>query len=300
MRSSLSNTTLWAVLIGHIDDWLAWVNISNSPVVQASDFVGTGIWPMLEDLDPFTDVNSSIQFFWDAYNKTKQAVNKPVWLADAGWPFKGYAVNTNVATLDNARAYWDAVGCAFFGTVNTWWFSFRDVLGEWIEPMDTSIVGPSLSASSTNWNWNLTRPGLSSASIPSTSNSPSTPNQPSSSSSGSHAGTLVGPIVGGVIGGIALMVIVGLLVFIWRRWRHPTSLTMGNLHEEPSLFGWKSELAADPSAGDEAPAQVQVQHVAVPDLVPKVEIGESHTEVHELASPISQLQELPAEWVPSS
>jgi len=66
--------------------------------------------------------------FWAAYDATVAAVGKKsVWITETGWPVSGPTSNQAVASIPNAKTYWDEVGCdASFGKINTWWFTLQD------------------------------------------------------------------------------------------------------------------------------------------------------------------------------
>ena len=65
---------------------------------------------------------------YDAVTKSAAAHgNKQVWITETGWPYTGPLSGQAVASVDNAKAYWDNVGCGMlFGKVNTWWYALVD------------------------------------------------------------------------------------------------------------------------------------------------------------------------------
>lgn len=67
-------------------------------------------------------IGSGQSLFNSAFDATKAAVGgKPVWITETGWPVSGPTRNLAVASVDNAKTYWDEVGCSNFGVTNTWW-----------------------------------------------------------------------------------------------------------------------------------------------------------------------------------
>lgn len=140
VKAAIANTAFAKVPVGHVDTWTAWVNGSNAAVATASDFIGVDAypyfevcsqassyherWPLLTKVkDTLSNAISSGQsLFQSAFDQTKSAVGgKPVWITETGWPVSGPTRNLAVPSIDNAKAYWDTVGCSFFGVTNTWW-----------------------------------------------------------------------------------------------------------------------------------------------------------------------------------
>ena len=127
VRAALKSTPLQETPIGHVDTWTAWVNGTNQPVIDNSDFLGMDAYPYYE-----TTKNNSIQTgnatFWSAYrNTTSVAGKKPVWVTETGWPVAGNVSNLAVASVQNAQTYWDEVGCSILDSINTWWFTLQDI-----------------------------------------------------------------------------------------------------------------------------------------------------------------------------
>ena len=112
--------------IGHVDSWSAWGNSSNGDVVDVLDFVGVDLYPYYED-----DRDNSIENSKDIFNKllsnvTKAAGGKEVWITETGWPVSGPDFGDAVASTENAKRFWDEVGCGIFGKKNVWWYNLRD------------------------------------------------------------------------------------------------------------------------------------------------------------------------------
>ena len=126
IRGAISGTSLSSASIGHVDTWTAWVNGSNSAVIEAVDWLGMDTYPYFQ-----TTVQNSIDngndTFWQAYDVTQGVGNgKDVWITETGWPVSGKTSGEAVASVQNAETYWQEVGCALFGQYNTWWYTLED------------------------------------------------------------------------------------------------------------------------------------------------------------------------------
>jgi glucan endo-1,3-beta-D-glucosidase len=147
VRNKIKGTSLAGTKLGHVDTWTAWVNGTNSPVITAVDWLGVDAYPYFQNTDPFVN---SIQHgkakFFDAYdNTTAVSKGKPVWIAETGWPVSGPKENAAVASIANAKTYWDQVGCSVFGKHNTWWYTLQDAYPTTPSP-SFGIVGTDLSS----------------------------------------------------------------------------------------------------------------------------------------------------------
>ncbi|KAK5653886.1 hypothetical protein OQA88_7811 [Cercophora sp. LCS_1] len=126
VREVISGTSLTGTPVGHVDTWTAWVNGSNQEVIEASDFVGVDAYPYYQDTQT-NSISNSRRLFFEALNVTKAAAGgKPIWVTETGFPVTGETINLAVPGVDNAKKYWDEVGCSLFGTTNTWWYTFQD------------------------------------------------------------------------------------------------------------------------------------------------------------------------------
>ncbi|ROW15133.1 hypothetical protein VPNG_02911 [Cytospora leucostoma] len=147
VRDAISGTALSGVPIGHVDTWTAWVNASNDAVIDAVDFVGVDAYPYFQAC-PSTVSNSisnGKSLFDSAFDQTKAAVGgKPVWVTETGWPVSGPDQNLAVASIENAKTYWDEVGCSLFGKTNVWWYTVQDAAPSTPSP-SFGIVGSTLS-----------------------------------------------------------------------------------------------------------------------------------------------------------
>lgn len=126
VRSAIENTALSGKPVGHVDSWSAWANSSNSKVIDAVDFVGMDLYPYYET-DQDNAFANAVSIFDDLYNQTQTAAgNKSVWITETGWPYSGPESGNAVASVDNEKAYWDEIGCRYFGRTNVWWYTLFD------------------------------------------------------------------------------------------------------------------------------------------------------------------------------
>jgi len=126
VRTAIANTALSSVAVGHVDTWTAWVNGSNDAVINACDFIGVDAYPYFQNTET-NGIDQGASLFNEAFDNTKGAVgSKPVWITETGWPVSGKTENLAIPSTDNAKTYWDQVGCPNFGVVNTWWYTLED------------------------------------------------------------------------------------------------------------------------------------------------------------------------------
>jgi glucan endo-1,3-beta-D-glucosidase len=126
VRDKIKDTSLSQTPVGHVDTWTAWINESNKDVIDEVDFLGTNLFPYFED-DKGNAISNATNVFDFALESTeKVAGNKSVWVTETGWPVTGPDFGQAKATLDNAKTYWNDVGCTLFGRKNTWWYVLRD------------------------------------------------------------------------------------------------------------------------------------------------------------------------------
>jgi glucan endo-1,3-beta-D-glucosidase len=179
VRSAIAGTALANVPVGHVDTWTAWVNGSNSAVITACDFLGVDAYPYFQ-LTETNAIADGYSLFFQAYNNTVGVSNgKPVWITETGWPVSGPTQNLAVASVANAQTYWDDVGCAIFGKINTWWYTLQD--GHPTVPAPSfGIVGTQLTTTPL---YNLTCPAHLTEPPSSSSESGSAGTLPSSTSS---------------------------------------------------------------------------------------------------------------------
>ncbi|RHZ47014.1 GPI-anchored beta-1,3-endoglucanase EglC [Aspergillus thermomutatus] len=144
VRSAIAGTSLSGAPIGHVDTWTAWVNGSNSAVIDACDWLGFDGYPYFQNTMA-NSISDAKALFQDAVAKTEAVANgKEVWITETGWPVSGKTENLGVANLANAKTYWDEVGCPLFGKTNTWWYILQDASPVTPNP-SFGIVGSTLS-----------------------------------------------------------------------------------------------------------------------------------------------------------
>lgn len=126
VRDTIKSTSLKDKPVGHVDTWSAWTNTTNKAVIKAVDFVGADLYPYYED-DKDNVIDNAKSIFDDTLNKTITAAgNTPVWITETGWPTTGETFGKGVPSVDNAKKYWDDIGCGLFGKTNVWWYNLRD------------------------------------------------------------------------------------------------------------------------------------------------------------------------------
>ncbi|KAK0704594.1 glycoside hydrolase superfamily [Lasiosphaeris hirsuta] len=126
-KKAFANTPLSSTPVGHVDTWDVWTNGTNQPVIDAVDWVGVDEYPYYEN-GKGNNIKNSGSLFDRAFDATVAAVGgKPVWVTETGWPATGPAWDQAVASVDNAKYYWDEVGCRkLFNKVPTFWYNLRD------------------------------------------------------------------------------------------------------------------------------------------------------------------------------
>ncbi|KAI1338587.1 glycoside hydrolase family 17 protein [Xylariaceae sp. FL0016] len=125
-RNAFKGTLLEGKPITHIDTWTAWVLPENAGVVSAIDFLGHNSFPYFENTKP-NAIGQASDNFWSAVSSTESAAQgKAVWITETGWPNVGPQERDAVASIENAKTYWDTVGCALFGQRNTFWYTLVD------------------------------------------------------------------------------------------------------------------------------------------------------------------------------
>lgn len=126
VRALIAGTGLSGVPVGHVDTWTAWANSSNSAVVEASDFLGVDAYPYFQDTES-NAVEDGEKLFQAALDQTTAfGKGKEIWITETGWPVVGKTRNLAVANKENAKKYWDLVGCPRFGKVNMFWYTQED------------------------------------------------------------------------------------------------------------------------------------------------------------------------------
>jgi glucan endo-1,3-beta-D-glucosidase len=126
VRSAIKNTGAEGKPVGHVDTWTAWVNTSNSAVIDACDFLGMDAYPYWQTTTD-NSISSANATFFSAYDATVGAAKgKAVWATETGWPVSGPTENQAVAGAQNAQTYWSQVACTLFGNINTYWYILQE------------------------------------------------------------------------------------------------------------------------------------------------------------------------------
>ncbi|KAK6428649.1 hypothetical protein LTR95_015205 [Oleoguttula sp. CCFEE 5521] len=126
VRKALASTALSSKGIGHVDTWTSWVNGTDSPVINAVDWIGVDAYPYFENtLD--NGVSNGKSLLSSALSKVDAvASGKPVWITETGWPTSGKTENKGVPSIANAETYWQDVYCTIAGTTYVWWYILDD------------------------------------------------------------------------------------------------------------------------------------------------------------------------------
>lgn len=144
VREAISGTSLSDAPVGHVDTWNSWTNGSNSAVIEEVDWLGFDGYPYFQS-EMENSIDNAKNLWDDAVGKTKGVANgKPVWITEGGWPVSGDKQNLAVASIENAKRFWDEVGCPLFDEVNTWWYILQDAAGSSTPNPSFGIVGNSL------------------------------------------------------------------------------------------------------------------------------------------------------------
>lgn len=127
-KQAFANTTLATIPVGHVDTWDAWTNATNKPVLDAIDFIGVNEFPYYES-GKGNDIKNAGRLFDRAFDAVLGvAGGKPVWLTETGWPTTGPNWDLAVPSVENAKYYWNEIGCRrLFGKVPAaFWYTLRD------------------------------------------------------------------------------------------------------------------------------------------------------------------------------
>ncbi|EXJ95954.1 hypothetical protein A1O1_01079 [Capronia coronata CBS 617.96] len=127
VRSAIAGTAVDGKPVGHVDTYNDWTNSSQNALISACDFLGVDAYPYYETTKENSIANANATF-WDDYEVTVAvSQGKPVWITETGWPVSGATSGQAVASIDNAKAYYDDVAChAFASDINTWWYILQD------------------------------------------------------------------------------------------------------------------------------------------------------------------------------
>ena len=113
--------------MSHVDTWDSWTNSSNADVMNALDWIGVNSFPYYET-GKGNNIKNAPHLFDRSYEATLGVANgKPVWVTETGWPSSGPDWDEAEANVENAKYFWDEVGCRqLFGKTSTFWYIMRD------------------------------------------------------------------------------------------------------------------------------------------------------------------------------
>lgn len=127
VRSAIADTDLSGTPVGHVDTYDAFLNSTNSAVIEAIDWIGFDGYPYWETAlaNSIDDANTR---FYTGYNETLALANgKPVYVTETGWPVSGDDQNLAVASAANARQYWQTIACSLISSgINIWWYTLQE------------------------------------------------------------------------------------------------------------------------------------------------------------------------------
>jgi len=126
-KKAMANTPLADVPIGHVDTWDVWTNGTNKPVIDAVDWIGVDEYPYYQNATG-NHISRAGVLFDEAFAAVEASVGgKPLWVTETGWPYTGDTWDEAEATVENAKIFWDEVGCrVLFNKVPTFWYNLRD------------------------------------------------------------------------------------------------------------------------------------------------------------------------------
>jgi glucan endo-1,3-beta-D-glucosidase len=126
-KSGIADTPLASKPVGHVDTWDVWPNATIKAVIDAIDFIGVNEFPYYQTGEG-NSIKNSGQLFDKAYETVLSiAGDKPVWVTETGWPYTGPDWDEAEASVENAKYYWDEVGCrVLFGKTSVFWYALRD------------------------------------------------------------------------------------------------------------------------------------------------------------------------------
>lgn len=187
-RKAFTSGALSSIPVGHVDTWDVWPNATNKAVLDAIDFVGVDEYPYYEG-GKGNNIKNAGALFDRAYDATVAAVGgKPVWVTETGWPTTGPDWDEAHPSVENAKYYWNEVGCRkLFGKTPTFWYNLRDSNPD--NEMKFAITDQ------------LSTKPLFDLSCPTTFDTPSTTSSTSSAPSGTGSASPVSSSGSGVSGG---------------------------------------------------------------------------------------------------
>merc|ERR1712098_959498 len=119
VRSAIAGTALAGKPVGHVDTYNVWTNSSQNALIGSCDFLGVDAYPYYETTKANSIENANATF-WDDYDVPVAASQgKPVWITETGWPVSGPSSGQAVASVDNAKTYYDDVHATRSPTTST-------------------------------------------------------------------------------------------------------------------------------------------------------------------------------------
>lgn len=101
-------------------------------------------YPYFQDTEA-NGVSLGKSLFNSALAATQSATGKTVWVTETGWPVTGATAGDGIPSADNAKIYWDDVGCPNFGKINMYWYTLQDQNAASSVTPSFGIVGSTLS-----------------------------------------------------------------------------------------------------------------------------------------------------------
>lgn len=111
--------------VGHVDTWTAWVNSTNTPVIDAVDWLGNDAYPYWQGVG--IDNGAANDAYWAAVNQVRAvAQGKDVWTTETGQPISGDTIGNAVPSVESLQTYWWQVSCASFDSLNYFFYDLDD------------------------------------------------------------------------------------------------------------------------------------------------------------------------------
>ncbi|CAD6502854.1 BgTH12-05443 [Blumeria graminis f. sp. triticale] len=113
------------VPVGHVDSWIAWNQNSNTPVIQACDFIGTNTYPRIQ-ADNSDSIRGGVQSFYNSLNDMLRRISETgsrasVWVTEGEWPSAPYLENQREPDVVVAEVNWKIIACEVFRRYSTFW-----------------------------------------------------------------------------------------------------------------------------------------------------------------------------------
>lgn len=149
VRKAIAGTSLSGAPVGHVDTWDVWRNGSNSAVIDEADFLGMNTFPYFQITED-NSIENAPTLFKAAFDITTAfAKGKPVIVTETGWPVSGKSAEGAKPSTENARSYYEAVGCnTLFGKTDVYWYTLVDSNTATEKQPQFGVVGTTLSTKS--------------------------------------------------------------------------------------------------------------------------------------------------------